>query len=298
MSNPPAFQFYPKQWLGDDMVALMDLCAQGAHIRLMCFAWQQSPPCTLPNDLGILAKWCGLSADAFAPVWAQVRLAWNFQNNRWLSVGLKREWKKQKEYSKRQSTNAENGWKRRRNKDDATALPRQSHGNAGSHQSGNALQFASSSSSSEVKDKPPIVPHGGLNHGLKPKAKKAKPEHRVEFWQTIVDHVNKSWMQRKGVAYPWDAHEFKKLHGLATVYQAWGVMAMWDQYVAMGTYWGKLTGFMLDGLKKDVGVIVDDPRWKSLCRTYEEKLFAPSAEEVVPIGDLLKSTVASIKGMP
>lgn len=302
MSNPPAFQFYPKQWLGDDMVALMDLCAQGAHLRLMCFAWQQSPPCTLPNDLGILSKWCGLSADAFAPVWAQVRLAWNFRNDRWLSTGLHREYKKQKEYSKRQSTNAENGWRKRRNQDDATAMPRHSHGNDVHQASGNALQFASSSSSSsaEEKDKNPIAPFGAAPSSTrirKPKGEKAV-EKRVEFWQTIVDHVNKSWQAKKGVAYPWDAHEFKKLHGLATTYQAWGVMAMWDQYVQMGTYWGKITGFMLDGLKKDIGVIVDDPRWKSLCRTYEEKLFAPSNEEVVSTKDLVKNLVTTMKDMP
>lgn len=120
----------------------------------------------------------------------------------------------------------------------------------------------------------------------------------MEFWQTIVDHVNKSWQAKKGVPYPWDAHEFKKLHGLATVYQAWGVMAMWDQYVQMGTYWGKLTGFMIDGLKKDIGVIVDDPRWKSLCRSYEEKLFAPSADEVVSTKGLLNNLVSTMKEIP
>lgn len=297
MNNPPAFQFYPKQWLGDDMVALMDLCAQGAHLRLMCFAWQQSPPCTLPNDLSILSKWCGMSADAFAPVWAQVQMAWNFRNDRWLSVGLHREYKKQKEYSKRQSTNAENGWRKRRNEDDATAMPRHSHGNAGSHRSGNALQSSSSSSSAEVKDKTPIAPFGGTI-SARPKARKEKPGKRVEFWQTIVDHVNKSWQAKKGVPYPWDPHEFKKLHALAVVYQAWGVMAMWDLYVQMGTYWGKLSGLMLDGLKKDVGVIVDDPRWKSLCQNYEEKLFAPSGDQVLPTKDILKSLVSTAKHIP
>jgi len=294
MSNPPAFQFYPKQWLGDDMVALMDLAAQGAHMRLMCFAWQQSPPCTLPNDLGVLSKWCGLPADAFAPVWAQVQMAWSFRNDRWLSLGLYREYKKQKEYSKRQSQRAENGWETRRNRVDATAMPRHSHGNAARHQSGNALQ--SSSSSSEVKDLNPVAPFGATIP-TKPKKRKDKGEKRVQFWQTIVDHVNKSWQAKKGTSYPWDAHEFKKLHGLSATYQAWGVMAMWDLYVQMGTYWGKLTGFMLDGMKKDVGVIVDDPRWKSLCRTYEEKLFAPSGDDVVGTKDVLKNLVATAKSI-
>lgn len=297
MSNPPAFQFYPKQWLGDDMVALMDLCAQGAHLRLMCFAWQQSPPCTLPNDLGVLAKWCGMSAEQFAPVWAQVLMAWSFRNDRWLSVGLSREWKKQKEYSKRQSLRAENGWKTRRNEDDATALPRQSHGNAQRHDSGNALQSSSSSSSSEVKDLTPKAPLPGADHVLKPRAKRVSAQKRIEFWQSLVTHIDQSWQKRKGVAYPWDAHEFKKLHGLAIVYQAWGMMAMWDLYVQMGTYWGKLTGFMLDGLKKDIGVIVDDPRWKSLCHDYEEKMFKPTGDQMVPTKDVLSGLVTAAKSL-
>jgi hypothetical protein len=49
-------------------------------------------------------------------------------------------------------------------------------------------------------------------------------------------------------------------------------MAMWDLYMSLETYWGKLTRYMLDGLKKDVGVIVDDPRWKRLAKEYEERL--------------------------
>jgi hypothetical protein len=82
---------------------------------------------------------------------------------------------------------------------------------------------------------------------------------------------------------------------MAIVYQAWGIMAMWDLYVQLGTYWGKLTGYMLDGLKKDVGVIVDDPRWKSKCQEYEEKLFAPTGDEMVPTKDILNTLVAAAK---
>ena len=34
----PAFQFYPRQFAGDDVVVAMDLDAIGAHILLMCVA--------------------------------------------------------------------------------------------------------------------------------------------------------------------------------------------------------------------------------------------------------------------
>jgi uncharacterized protein YdaU (DUF1376 family) len=274
MSNPPAFQFYPKQWLGDDMVSLMDLCAQGAHIRLMCFAWQQSPPCTIPNDMAVLAKWCGMSEEAFELVWKQVRRAWNFRANRWKSFGLFREWKKQKEYSKRQSTNAEKGWKRRRNSDDATAMPRQSHGNAGWHRSGNALQSSSSSSSStaeEDKKAFPVVPSTGPgSHKKRQIATDAR--NAIENWQDLVDHIDQAWKTKKGAPYPWDGQEFKKLHALAKTYQAAGVMAMFDLYMQIQTYFGKLTGYTLDGLRRDIGVIVDDPRWKPLSKSYDDKL--------------------------
>lgn len=148
-----------------------------------------------------------------------------------------------------------------------------------------------------INGKTPLTPPQGGENVSKPKREKREGK-RVEFWQAIVDHVNKSWVSRKGVPYPWDPHEFKKLHALSVVYQAWGMMAMWDLYVQMGTYWGKLSGLMLDGLKKDVGVIVDDPRWKSLCQSYEDRLFAPSADDVMPTKGILKDLVASAKQIP
>jgi hypothetical protein len=36
--RPPSFQFYPRQFAGDDRVMGMDLEAIGAHILLMCAA--------------------------------------------------------------------------------------------------------------------------------------------------------------------------------------------------------------------------------------------------------------------
>jgi hypothetical protein len=89
-----------------------------------------------------------------------------------------------------------------------------------------------------------------------------------------VNHINTAWKNKKGVGYPWDSHEFKKLRDMAGVYQASGVMAMFDLYVQLQTYFGKLTGYMLDGLKKDIGVIVDDPRWKLLSKKYDDQLYA------------------------
>jgi hypothetical protein len=125
---------------------------------------------------------------------------------------------------------------------------------------------------SEVRNTPPISPpQAGGTNGAKP-VKLKRPKAEVAFWNDLVRHIDTAWMKKKGAPYPWSPHEFKKLHDLVRVYQSWGMMAMWDLYISLETYWGKLTRFMLDGLKKDVGVLVDDPRWKTLAKQYEEKL--------------------------
>ena len=39
--KPPAFQFYPSDWLGSQRVALMTLEEEGAYIRALAFCWGQ-----------------------------------------------------------------------------------------------------------------------------------------------------------------------------------------------------------------------------------------------------------------
>ena len=46
----PAFQFYPRQFAGDDQVMGMDLEAIGAHILLMCAAAASPERCRIDAD--------------------------------------------------------------------------------------------------------------------------------------------------------------------------------------------------------------------------------------------------------
>ena len=130
---------------------------------------------------------------------------------------------------------------------------------------------------SQREETPPISPPpaGGPNGIAKPKkTRQQKPP--MAFWTDLVRHIEVAWMKKKGAPYPWSSHEMKKLSDLARIYQPSGVMAMWDLYMSLETYWGKLTRYMIDGLKKDVGVLVDDPRWKPLAKQYEERLLQDS----------------------
>jgi uncharacterized protein YdaU (DUF1376 family) len=112
----PSFQFYPKQWLGDDNVLLMDWAARGMHVHLMCIAWQQDPPCTLPDDDSIIRKWCG-NPKQWSKLRLQILRSWKSMGGRWVQEGLLREFEKQQKYSDSRRQAAEARWK----KDDAYA---------------------------------------------------------------------------------------------------------------------------------------------------------------------------------
>jgi uncharacterized protein YdaU (DUF1376 family) len=56
MNRPPAFQFYPGDWLSNANVSMMSLEEEGAYIRLLCHCWIEG---YLPNDdakLSMLSK--------------------------------------------------------------------------------------------------------------------------------------------------------------------------------------------------------------------------------------------------
>jgi uncharacterized protein YdaU (DUF1376 family) len=55
MNRPPAFQFYPNDWLSSLKITLMSPAEEGAYIRLLCYAWADAD-CSLPDDDTVLAQ--------------------------------------------------------------------------------------------------------------------------------------------------------------------------------------------------------------------------------------------------
>lgn len=109
MSRPPAFQFYPKQWLGDDRVLSMDWDARGMHMHFMCIAWQQEPPCTIPADETVLRKWCG-NPKRWRKVKNQILAAWKLIDGRYVQDGLLRVYEKSAKYSESRQQAARSRW--------------------------------------------------------------------------------------------------------------------------------------------------------------------------------------------
>ena len=101
-SKPIGFQFDVKQWLGDQNVMKMSYAERGMHLHLMCIAWQESPPCTLPDDDGLLSRWLNIAEAAWKNVHKKtVMSAWKQLPDdqegagRWVLEGLQRSYLRQ-----------------------------------------------------------------------------------------------------------------------------------------------------------------------------------------------------------
>lgn len=100
MSKPPAFQFYPGDWLASTKISLMTPAEEGAYIRLLCHAWSD-PHCSLPDDDNILASLSRLGPEGFEGASTKIRACFKKKGNRLYHERLKIEREKQREWRKK-----------------------------------------------------------------------------------------------------------------------------------------------------------------------------------------------------
>lgn len=67
--KPPAFQFYPKDYMSDEHVQLMSLAQEGTYLRLLCHQWLEG---SVPDDVGALARLCRVSRGVMVKLWPGV----------------------------------------------------------------------------------------------------------------------------------------------------------------------------------------------------------------------------------
>lgn len=72
MKQPPAFQFYARDWLAGD-ARPMSLEEKGAFIDLLAFAWLDEG---IPDDPRRIAKILGVSPRDFAKIWPAIEPCW------------------------------------------------------------------------------------------------------------------------------------------------------------------------------------------------------------------------------
>jgi uncharacterized protein YdaU (DUF1376 family) len=170
----PAFQFYPKQWLGDDKVMGMDWDARAMHMHLMCIAWQQDPPCTIPDDDAMMRRWLA-NPENWPDLKAQILTAWKLTDGRWSQAGLLAEFNKQTAFRESRKNGAKSRWS--------------CNAHADAHASTNscindALQSSSSSSTSDLNTKGADAPVDVPKPEPKPKPapKEKTPQGDLPAW--------------------------------------------------------------------------------------------------------------------
>lgn len=128
MNDPrPSFPLYPADFWGADAVALMDFEAVGLFMFLLCREWQEG---SLTTDERVLQRVVGARVREWEPCWAQVRGCFYEQGGRLYNKRLEEERAVADGFSAKQSTRAKARWERFKAGQDATAMPRHSHGNA------------------------------------------------------------------------------------------------------------------------------------------------------------------------
>jgi uncharacterized protein YdaU (DUF1376 family) len=106
----PAFQFYPREFIGDGNVSGMSLQERGAYITLLCFCWNDG---SLPTEVSRLATMCCAPLKVFAAVWPAVRACFRERDGRYVHPRLDKERQKQAEHRQRQSEKGSRGAARR-----------------------------------------------------------------------------------------------------------------------------------------------------------------------------------------
>jgi hypothetical protein len=207
--RPPAFQFYPRQFAGDDRVMGMDLEAIGAHILLMCAAASSPERCRIHADeYAIRMRLRNPSDDDWQRIKKQLLSgAWKVSEDGqwWIQNGLQRTLEKQEEFSNKQRNRANARWSSRDAKSapdacgtDAAAMP---GGCSSSSSSSSNQNIASepcgsdSDSTRQKKSSPPPTAEGARlaqilrGHLLRNNPSARVTESQVEKWAFEADRM-------------------------------------------------------------------------------------------------------------
>lgn len=92
--KPKGFIFHPHEWLGDGYIMNLSLEEQGALIRLMCIAWQDEDPCSIPNDDDKLSRLLLINKEEWLKIKNNVLKNWELNlDNRYVLMTLKKTYK-------------------------------------------------------------------------------------------------------------------------------------------------------------------------------------------------------------
>ncbi|MDQ3472423.1 MAG: YdaU family protein [Acidobacteriota bacterium] len=120
-NSAPAFLFYPDDFSSDGKVEAMTTQEVGACILLLCKAWREDPPGSIPNNDLVLSRWARLTPEAWAECRAGVLAAFALgMDDRWHQKRLRREYDKLQALNQRRSSAGKVAAKKRWHQQDST----------------------------------------------------------------------------------------------------------------------------------------------------------------------------------
>jgi uncharacterized protein YdaU (DUF1376 family) len=97
VNKSPAFQFYPKDFLMDDKVAVMNLEQLGAYTKLLCYCWNNNG---LPNDEEELREMCG-NPENWERIWRKISKCFYENSGKLHNKRLDKEREKQRHWKEK-----------------------------------------------------------------------------------------------------------------------------------------------------------------------------------------------------
>lgn len=112
------------------------------------------------------------------------------------------------------------------------------------------------------------------------------------YFKLMIDHIDQSWFKVKDMHYPFSGRDFRDLKGFARSFQEWGIMALFDVFMASKSDWVVKSGYSIGAFVKCLPWLVDDLGWKSKAETYRKKIEIPLPPEFKDLfSDVLKQKV-------
>jgi uncharacterized protein YdaU (DUF1376 family) len=109
-TKPPAFMFYVDDFASDGKVEAMTTEGVGCYILLLCKAWRETPPGTIPDDDRLLARWARVSDQRWSELRREVLLPWEpSSEGRLVQKRLSAEFRKQRERANSRSRSGKAG---------------------------------------------------------------------------------------------------------------------------------------------------------------------------------------------
>ncbi len=116
---------------------------------------------------------------------------------------------------------------------------------------------------------------------MKPKrSKKPSP-----YFPKLVEHVSTSWQKKKNMPYPFAGRDFSDLKWACRQFQEWGVMALFDAFMASESDWVRRSGYSIGAFVKCLPWLVDDPMWKMSAKDYEAEMVEPLPPDLFTVVD-------------